>query len=95
MEGTQSHLNFLPEKQTDFIFTIIYYGLEYYFNNTLHVNLCLISLHVLYKLQQIHLLLQKNQYDLLNHKITTDLTKKVYITNSLQISKKNIIINKS
>ncbi len=31
-----------------------------------------------------------------NHnKITTDLTKKVYITNSLQISKKHIIINKN
>ena len=62
------NINYVEEKllifsilATDFIFTIIYYGLEYYFNNTLHVNLCLISLYVLYKLQQIHLLLQKNQ----------------------------------
>ena len=23
MQGTQSHLNFLPEKQTDFIFTML------------------------------------------------------------------------
>ncbi len=30
-----------------------------------------------------------------NNKITTDLTKKVYITNTLQISKKYIIINKN
>ncbi|MDI9408999.1 MAG: rod shape-determining protein RodA [Candidatus Pacebacteria bacterium] len=45
MQGTQSHLNFLPEKQTDFIFTML--GEEFGFLGAIFV-LCLYGIVLLY-----------------------------------------------
>jgi len=59
----------------EFIFTNIYYGLEYYFNNT---YMCLLSIYVLYKLQQIHLHL---------HEIIEKLSQR---ENLVQVQPKNI-----